>query len=110
MTFMFKVTGDALDFMQSVWDERESFTRAELGGAPDWADYVDAAGELYPSDMTNEYKDFLNDVYGEVYVCGYTYEAGSVLADVDPIAFRCGMADWIDAHVLDGDLRLVEAR
>ena len=110
MAFMTEVTGDALAFMQSVWDERESFTRTELGGAPDWADYVDAAGELYPSDMTNEYKNSLNDVYGEVSICGCTYEAGSALADVDPIAFRCGMLDWVDMRVLDGDLRRIEGR
>ena len=35
MGFMTEVTGDALEAMQDAWDERESFTRSELGGAPD---------------------------------------------------------------------------
>lgn len=108
MGFMTMVTGDDLDFMQDAWDERESFTRAELGGAPDWADYVDAAGELFSDGFQDEYRDFLTDVYGMVSVCGYEYDAGEVLADVDPIAFRCGMSDWVDGRVRDGDLRRIE--
>ena len=108
MGFMTEVTGDALEAMQDVWGERESFTRSELGGAPDWADYVDEYGELYSCNMEDEYRDFLGDLYGMVSVCGYEYDAGELLAEIDPIAFRCGMLDWIDMRVRDGDLRPIE--
>lgn len=108
MDFSTEVTGDALDFMQDVWDDKKSFTRAELGGAPDWAEYVNAAGELFPSDMGDEYCEMLTELYGMVSVCGYQYEAGATLAEMDPIAFRCGMLDWLDMCVQDGDLRRIE--
>lgn len=110
MTFVTEVEGDALEAMQAAWDDRESFTRAELGGAPDWAEYVDAGGELYPDDMGDEYREFLTDLYGMVSVCGHEYEAGAVLAEMDPTAFRCEMLEWIDDRVRDGDLHRVEDR
>lgn len=108
MTFVTEVEGDALEAMQDAWDERESFTRSELGGAPDWADYVDKYGELYSCNMEGEYRDFLGDLYGMVSVCGYEYDACELLAEIDPTAFRCGMLDWIDMRVRDGDLRPIE--
>lgn len=44
-----------------------------------------------------EYKQYLNDVYGTVEVCGHTFESGDLLEDADPTAFRCGLNDWIDS-------------
>lgn len=108
MTFVTEVEGDALEAMQAAWDERDSFTRSELGGVPDWADYVNEYGELFTRDMEDEYRDLLGDLYGMVSVCGYEYDAGEVLANIDPVAFRCGMVDWIDGRVRDGDLRRIE--
>lgn len=111
MGFMTEVTGDALEAMQDAWDDRESFTREELGGAPAWAEYVGADGELFSEDeLRDAYKDMLTDLYGMVSVCGYEYEAGATLAEMDPTAFRCGMLDWLDMCVGDGDLRRVEGR
>lgn len=40
------------------------------------------------------YKEMLNEVYGNIEVCGLTYPAGQVLQDVDPIAFDVGFVDW----------------
>lgn len=109
MTFMIEVTGDAFSFMVDEWDERDSFTRAELGGAPDWADYVDADGELLSeNEMSDGYVELLNDMYDMVDVCGYSFEAGAVLREMDPIAFRCGMLDWISGRIQGGDLRRIE--
>lgn len=111
MGFMTEVTGDALEAMQDAWDERESFTRDELGGAPDWADYVDADGDLYSeSELEDAFEGGLTDGYGTVSVCGYDYDAGSALRELDPTAFRCGFLDWIDVRVCDGDLRSIEGR
>ena len=108
MTFVTEVEGDALEAMQDAWDERESFTRAELGGAPDWADYVDASGELFSDGFEDEYCEMLTDVYGTVLVAGHEFDAGAVVREMDPIAFRCGMLDWVDGRVQDGDLRRIE--
>ena len=40
-----------------------------------------------------EFEELLNDTYEEVSICGMMMQQGSILREVDPIAFRCGMAD-----------------
>jgi hypothetical protein len=42
----------------------------------------------------NEYMNFLDDVYGDVTICGITYGAGRALEALDPVAFRCGLGDY----------------
>lgn len=45
--------------------------------------------------VSNEaYVDFLNEIYGDVQVCGNTYGSGDLLEAQDPVAFRCGKSDW----------------
>ena len=41
-----------------------------------------------------EYQDILDEIYGDVEVCGMTYGSGYVLRELDPIAFRCGKSDY----------------
>lgn len=109
MTFVTEVEGDALEAMQDAWDDVYSFTRSELGGAPDWADYVDESGELFSAgELEDVYQDDLGDFYGMVSVCGLEYDAGRVLREIDPIAFREGFLGWIDGRISDGELRSVE--
>lgn len=40
------------------------------------------------------YEEMLNDCHDSIDICGYTYEAGHALKEIDPIAFRCGVSDW----------------
>jgi len=40
-----------------------------------------------------EYKEYLNDLYGDVEICGYLYASGDALKKVDPIAFDVGMSN-----------------
>ena len=101
MGFMTEVTGDALEAMQDAWDDVYTFTRSELGGAPDWADYVNEGGELFSEDE-------LNDAYGTVLVAGFEFDAGAVVREMEPMGFRCGMLDWVDMRVSDGELRSIE--
>lgn len=109
MTFVTEVEGDALEAMQDAWDERESFTRAELGGVPDWAEYVDAAGELFSEEeISVDYESMLTDVYGTILVAGFEFDAGAIVREMDSTGFHCGMLDWIDGRVQDGDLRRIE--
>ena len=42
----------------------------------------------------SEYEEILNEIYGEVSVCGHMYGSGSILIDQDPCAFRCGKGDY----------------
>ena len=44
------------------------------------------------------YEESLNEIYGEVEICGMSFQAGSALKDLDPIAFRCGNADESDRY------------
>lgn len=45
-------------------------------------------------DISNDqYMEMLDDVYGEVTICGMTYSAGAALEACDPVAFRCGLGD-----------------
>lgn len=109
MTFVTEVEGDALEAMRAAWDDVDSFTRAELGGVPDWADYVDSDGALFSEgELEDMFADGLNDCYGVVYVCGYEYDAARALRELDSIAFRCGFLDWLDAQQQDGVLRSIE--
>lgn len=43
---------------------------------------------------TSEYQDMLNDVHGDVTICGMTYGQGDALEALDPVAFRCGLGDY----------------
>jgi hypothetical protein len=53
----------------------------------------------YLKEMTeDEYEAHLNDVYGTVNVCGYEHDAGTLLKEVDPIAFRVGLSDCESAQ------------
>ena len=53
-------------------------------------------GEVSLSD--SEYVEILNEVYGEVGVCGMTYGSGSILVDQDPTSFRCMKGDH-ESHI-----------
>lgn len=41
----------------------------------------------------NEYEDFLNELYGDITICGIEMQQGTILREVDPVAFRCGLSD-----------------
>ena len=43
------------------------------------------------------YDEYLDEVQGEVVLFGMTYNASDVLRNVDPIAYKVGFSDWVDA-------------
>ena len=53
-------------------------------------DIIDHLGE-------DVYDELLNEAYGEIEICGYSYNAALALYRVDPIAYRCGMNDYYDS-------------
>ena len=57
-----------------------------------YQDYTVRGGEVELSDA--EYSDVLDELYGNVQVCGMTYSAGAALEALDPVAFRCGKGDY----------------
>lgn len=48
-------------------------------------------------ELEEAYRDFLDECYGEIAICGYTYPASVALAQVDPIAYRCGLTEFEDS-------------
>ena len=57
-----------------------------------------AIEEYVEKNNTEEaYEESLNDIYGDVSICGYDRPSGAVLREVDPIAFRIGVSDNEDS-------------
>lgn len=50
-------------------------------------------------ELEQMYCDMLDEVYGTVKIAGYEYETSKALADIDPVAFRCGLADYISSLI-----------
>lgn len=48
------------------------------------------------------YDEMLSDVYGEVEICGLKYDAADAFKRLDPIAYRCGFADYWSMLIDDG--------
>ena len=45
-------------------------------------------------EMEQRYISMLDDTYGVVTVAGYQYETSRLLKEVDPVAYRVGLADY----------------
>lgn len=59
--------------------------------------------EVDPYDLEDMYCDMLDEVYGEVKICGMCYGKSSrLLRDHDPTAYRCGLLDYVDSLEKDG--------
>lgn len=59
-------------------------------------------------DLDAMYDDTLDDVYGDVSIAGMTYSTSYALKEIDPIAYRVGKSDWLDAEISSGSLYELE--
>ena len=50
-----------------------------------------------------QYSDMLDEITGPVIILGMKYTASRVLREVDPIAYRVGLHDYIDSEGIDSD-------
>ena len=67
-------------------------------------EYTDAgtlAQEISENIDEDVYDEMLDDCYGEIEICGYSYAASIALYRVDPIAYRCGFSDYCDSLYSD---------
>ena len=48
-----------------------------------------------------EFKEYLNDMYGDINICGMSYPAGDTLEEIDPTAFDVMYADFCAEMVED---------
>lgn len=53
------------------------------------------------TDAFDRYDEWLNNQ--DVEVAGITFEAARVVRQLDPIAYRCGFADYCDSYEIDQD-------
>ena len=66
-----QVEDDARAEMVRLWDERTQFTRSELGGAPDWAQWVDKDGCLFDGiDACDAFNEMLDSTYSPIRIAG----------------------------------------
>ena len=49
----------------------------------------------------DEYEEFLNEVYGTVKIGSLEYPSGTVLKQLDEIAFNCGLSDYNDNKITE---------
>ena len=60
--------------------------------------------ELDPIDTEQRYRDMLDECEPEVKVGGLTFAVSRVIEELDPVAFRCGVLDYIDSLVTDREI------
>ena len=49
----------------------------------------------------DDYDEMLDDVYGDVEICGMNYSSSRALKLLDPVAYRCGKGDFESNYDLD---------
>jgi len=54
-----------------------------------------------------DYMEYLNDLHGDVDICGYSYQAGCALRELDPTAFSVGQADMECPDNIQDDFRSI---
>jgi len=54
--------------------------------------------ELSERELEIMFGDCLDDVYGNVNVCGYQFQSAYALRELDPTAYRCCFLDWLDVN------------
>lgn len=66
----------------------------------------DAANYIAENISEDVYDEMLDECYGEIEICGYSYDASIALYRVDPIAYRCGFSDYTDSLISDIEYEL----
>ena len=53
------------------------------------------------NELQEQYDDMLRECYGVTMIAGMEYDTARALREVDPIAYRCGLLDYIDSRDLE---------
>ena len=103
------VEGDALEAMQAAWDERESFTRDELGGIAPYWEWVSRAGYLFTRrDAEILTSESLDECYPSLTVGGVELLAGDIVEPTDPTLFAECVDSDIYMRISEGEWRPIE--
>lgn len=81
--------------------DKETLINDILDLSKELAELKEREEELENNDNEEEYDDMLDDVYGEIDVCGYKYYAGRLLQEIDPVAYNCGHSDYNNSLLSD---------
>lgn len=93
---------DSSYLTMSAPDLAEQWHDATLEDDLDSDTYVDREGYVAHYDtIEDNVSDMLNETYGEVEIAGMVFDAGHVLAELDPTAFRCTVLDYMDGEYFD---------
>lgn len=80
----------------------EQWHDATLEDELDSDTYVDREGDILSyEEIEDIITAFLNENYGEVEIAGMVFDAGYVLAELDPTAFRCTVLDYMDGEYFE---------
>ena len=60
-----------------------------------------AAKEVIENVEDCYWDDYLDEIYGEVEICGCEYYASRALSLVDEVAYRCEKNEWLDGEYQD---------
>lgn len=64
-------------------------------------DYTNGTETRSEYELDRMYRDMLDECYGDVEIAGLTYSTSHALQTIDPVAYRCGFSDWLDADGWD---------
>lgn len=59
---------------------------------------------LSEHELDLRFQEYLDQVFPDCKIAGYDYSTSYALAAIDPIAYRCGFADWLSMQLEDGHL------
>jgi len=59
--------------------------------------------EIDPYKHEESYKDLIDEIDGPVTVAGIKFTASRILEELDPIAYRCGLSDYVDGMDVTDD-------
>lgn len=60
---------------------------------------IETGEELDDYELHQRYDDMLDEIYESANIAGYEYQTSRALKEIDPIAYRCGFNDWLDAEL-----------
>jgi hypothetical protein len=50
------------------------------------------------SEVEDRFSDMLNETHERVSICGYDYDPARALKEIDPVAFRQELLNWLDEN------------
>ena len=53
--------------------------------------------ELEESEYEDKYKDLIDELTGTIKIMGISFNASRILEELDPIAYNCGLSDYVDS-------------